>query len=184
MLTGGAGRAVLEAAGDQVAELEEQLELLPPSRFAPGSAAHVAMVDQVKRSGAGRPPGARNLATRDMVAFVRRVFGDPFLESARELLHTPASLAAELDCSKLEAFDRLERIRADLRPFMYARLAPIDGAGRPVAPAFTMVFGAAAPASSSSPDRPPWLEDFEQSQGLTLDQAPVSHDAVSHGDGK
>jgi len=105
-------------------------------------------------------------------------------ESARELLHTPASLAAELDCSKLEAFDRLERIRADLRPFMYARLAPIDGAGRPVAPAFTMVFGAAAPASSSSPNRPPWLEDFEQSQGLTLDQAPVSHDAVSHGDGK
>lgn len=52
-----------------------------------------------------------------------------FVESARCLKHTPETLAAELECSKLEAFDALERVRHNLRQFMYPRLAPVGVAG-------------------------------------------------------
>ena len=97
----------------------------------------------------------------------------PFLESARVLLHTPATLAAELGCSKVEAFDRIERIRSDLRPFMYARLAPTDANGAAVVPAFQMFFGAGRRSPDGGADRPPWIEDFEANGAL-------SHDGQSH----
>src|SRR3990172_2633839 len=91
--------------------------------------------------GGGRPPGAQNLVTRQAREFVRRVFGDPLIESARWLLHTPETLAKELNCTIADAFDRLEGIRRDLRPFFYAKLAPTDAEGRPVVPQFAMVIG-------------------------------------------
>src|SRR5262245_32094165 len=163
MLTGEAGRAVLEELEAQAPAEAEQLELLPPTRFEAGSEEHGRMVEAVRRDRAGRPPGARNLATRDMVAFVRRTIGDPFHESARLLLHSPATLAAELGCTKLEAFDRLERIRADLRPYIYARLAPTDANGLAVPPTFVMAIGAGRSSASSSPAEAPWLEDFRRS---------------------
>src|SRR5437899_11449811 len=97
-------RAVAEAAAGAVAHEAEQLELPPATRFEPGSIEHDKMVAEVKRDRAGRPPGARNIATRDAITVVRRLFGDPMVERARVLLHTPASLARELGCSQLEAF--------------------------------------------------------------------------------
>lgn len=174
MLTGEVGKAMVEAAAAELAgDQADQLELLPATRFEPGSEAHNELVAGVARARAGRPPGARNIATRDMVAFVRRTIGDPFLESARVLLHTPATLAAELGCSKVEAFDRIERIRSDLRPFMYARLAPTDANGAAVVPAFQMFFGAGRRSPDAGADRPPWIEDFEANGAL-------SHDGQSH----
>jgi hypothetical protein len=184
MLTGEAGRAMLEELEAQAAPPAEQLELLPPTRFEVGSEEHGRLVEAVRRDRAGRPPGARNLATRDMVALVRRTIGDPFHESARILLHSPATLAAELGCTKLEAFDRLERIRSDLRPFMYARLAPIDASGNAVPPTFAMVFGSSRSSPASSSLEPPWLEDFKQNQALDGAAVPLSHDDVSHGAAK
>jgi hypothetical protein len=74
---------------------------------------HRELEERIARDRAGRPPGARNLATRDAIAFIRRVFGDPLVERARWLRHTPETLAAELQCSKLEALAR--KIRCEPR---------------------------------------------------------------------
>ena len=91
--------AIGEAAAAAAPAPDEQLELLPPTRFEPGDEQHGRMLESVKRQRAGRPPGARNLATRDAVDLVRRLFGDPLVESARWLLHS-SSLRARLPGSR------------------------------------------------------------------------------------
>jgi hypothetical protein len=88
---------------------------------------------------AGRPPGAQNKTTREMLDFIRKTLGDPMLESARWAMHTPESLALVLGCSKAEAFDRIEKLRADLRPYFYAKQAPVDSDGKAV-PGLTVSF--------------------------------------------
>lgn len=184
--------AIAEAAAAAVPGELEQLELLPPTRFEPGSEEHARMIERVRRDRAGRPPGARNLATRRVLEVVRRLFGDPVMESARQLLHTPETLAAELGCSKLEAFDRLERIRADLRTFMYARLAPVDGQGNAVAPRFELSIGGRLQGADG---RPPWdyeggpaleasAQETQQNQGLPSPANDMSHGELSHGEAK
>lgn len=178
---------IAAVAGAARAE-EEQIELLPPSRFAREDSRHGRMVESVRRDRAGRPPGARNLKTRDAIDFIRRVFGDPLLERARLALHTPESLAAELGCTKLEAFDRLDRIRADLARFIYPQLAPVDGQGNAVAPSFSMTIGARVVGVDG---KPPWLyeggpviEESQQNQALLETPGEVSHAAKSHDEDK
>jgi hypothetical protein len=175
---------------------DEQLDLLPPTRFMPGTSSYAKLVERVKRERAGRPPGARNLATREVLAFVRRLFGDPVIERARWLRHTPQTLAAELGCSKAEAFDRLDRIRADLQRLFYAPLAPVDGAGNAVPPTFNLTIGGrqaggpgrlpwdyeGGPVLDAAPDRP--AQESEQNQALLAEALAVSHGEVSHGDAK
>jgi len=151
--------AVAEVAAREHEEQGEQLvmELIPealPSRFEPGSEEHQAAVEKARRNWKGRPAGAQNLHTRDMLRYVRRIYGDPLEGSARYLLHSPETLAAELNCSKLEAFDRLEKIRSDLRAYVYAKLAPTDDKGVPVVPNFSVQIGGAGPAGG--PDSVPW----------------------------
>lgn len=184
---GAVAAAVAQAAGDGAGD--EQLELLPPSRFAEGKPYHVEMVEAVRRHGAGRPPGARNIATRDAVAFIRRVIGDPMIESARWLSHTPETLARELRCTPIEAFDRLERIRADLRRFMYAPLAPVDGHGNAVVPRFELTIGGAV---AGGPGRVPWdyeggpqlVQETQQNQALLASPPVASQTAASHENAK
>lgn len=177
-----AARAEARAGGQDPA----QLELMAPTRFHPvdDDTRHSQVQELVKRDRAGRPPGAQNRTTRDMLDFIRKTLGDPMLESARWAMHTPASLAKELGCSIAEAFDRLERIRADLRPYFYAKQAPVDADGKP-APWLTMTFGDqnARPQGLAPPDRPPWEyldvtpQETQQKQAL-----PASSDVRSHGD--
>lgn len=166
----------------------EQLALLPPTQFGEGARRHRELAERVRRDRAGRPPGARNLATRDVVEYVRKVFGDPMVESARWLGHTPQTLAAELGCTALEAFELLEGIRRDLRRFMYAPLAAVDGQGNVVPPSFTMVVGGAAQGADG---RPPWVyaggpvveQETQQNQALPAPAPEPSHAGSSH-DGK
>ncbi|KPG01798.1 hypothetical protein IP86_03030 [Rhodopseudomonas sp. AAP120] len=181
--------AVLAAAARAEARTggaEVQFDLLPPTRFHPvdHEGEHRKMAERVATNRRGRPPGAQNKTTREMLDFVRKTIGDPLLESARWLLHTPESLAAELGCDVAEAFDRLEKIRSDLRPYFYAKQAPVDAQGKPV-PGLTMMFsGQGGPqiAADGTP-RPPWLylQDLdapsEQNQRL-IDVSP----SVSNGD--
>jgi hypothetical protein len=178
--------AIVELAAEAKPAEPEQLDLsLPPTRFEPGSAAHDELVAHIKRDRIGRPRGSRNLVTRDALKLGRQVAGDPILESVRWLQHTPATLAAELGCTKLEAWDRLEKIRADLRPYYYARQAPVDGEGNAVLPSFTMVIGG---RSSAANDQPPWIYEggpaIEQNQQLSEAEPDVSHGDVSHGEPK
>lgn len=172
---------------------EEQLALLPPSRFAadgfePDAARARRSIDAVRRDRAGRPPGARNLATRQMLDFVRRVVGDPVLERARWTMLTPESLAAELGCTKLEAFDRIDRIRSELARLWYAPLAPVDGQGNAVVPSFNMLIGG-APTHQDGSARPwDYLDlkpaETQQNQGFSEGAPNVSHGDVSHDEAK
>lgn len=183
----------VRAAADRAAGAEvEQLDLMPPSRFdqidEPDQ--HTRMVEAVKRDRAGRPPGAKNKTTRDMLDFVRKTIGDPMLESARWAMHTPETLARELGCTKAEAFDRLQKIRSDLLPFFYAKQAPVDADGKPV-PGLTVEFQGQGTAriGADGHQLPPWLyqqgdptphEKSQQNQRL-IDVTPaVSHGSVSH----
>lgn len=182
----GAARAAIEALGAAVPAPEEPL-LFPPTRFDADDSRHGRMVEAVRRDRAGRPPGAQNKATKEIKDLIRRLIGDPLFERARWAAHTPESLAAELGCTKLEAFDRLDRIRNELAPYFYARLAPTDEQGRPVVP-LVMAFGGHVAAGDA---RPPWeyldppssartIENIEQI--AVLDD--MSHGAKSHGDAK
>lgn len=182
------------AAADAAPDL--QFELLPPTRttMTPGEQARVEAA--VKRDRAGRPPGAQNKATREMLDFVRSVCGDPLERRFRWAMHTPESLSIELGCTKLEAFDRLERMWADLARFFYAQRASVDDAGNAVVPRLTMVIGGqtAAVVETGGEELPPWIRhlrtidgtatETQQNQSLPASPDAVSHGHVSHSDGK
>lgn len=188
----GSVRAALADLGELAAAAPgEQLDLLaeaPPSRFAADGAelgTRRTLNQVLQARGHGRPKGAQNLATRDMREFIRRVFGDPMLETGRWALHTPETLAKELGCSLLEAFDRLQGLRECLLPYFYAKLAPVDNDGRAVVPQFAMVIG----GQIMGQERPPWMDDpdvrraieqQQQNQGVTGEPAQNSHAQNSH----
>jgi hypothetical protein len=189
MTTPSAGsQAVLDAAAAAAAERDaaEQLELLPAGVSSDHPNAARAL-ELVKRDRAGRPSGAQNKATKEIKDLCRRLFGDPMLESFRWAMHTPESLSALLGCTKLEAFDRLEEIRRDLRKFFYAPLAAIDGETGKTVPFFQLLAGG---ERAPSDQRPPWdyldvtPQETQQKQALPQSAPAVSHGDVSHGEGK
>lgn len=178
--------AVISAAAPAPAA-EVQLDLVPPSRARMTNGEAERFDAAVTHGRVGRPPGAQNKTTREMLDFIRKTLGDPMLESARWAMHTPDSLAIVLGCSKAEAFDRLEKLRADLRPYFYAKQAPVDTDGRAV-PGLTVEFhGHGGRVGADGQELPPWLRETaqsEQNQGL-IDVSPnVSHGSVSHDDSK
>ncbi|NUU41387.1 hypothetical protein [Tardiphaga robiniae] len=182
-------RAEARSAGGKV---EEQIEMLPPSRFnkVDDAGRHHRMTEAIRRDRAGRPPGAKNKTTRQMLDFIRDTIGDPMLESARMAMHTPATLAADLKCTMLEAAQLLEKIRSDLRPYFYAKQAPVDDTGKAV-PGLTVEFHGhgGARVGMDGHELPPWLRsegdptqhEKDQRNQRMLDVTPrVSHSDVSH----
>jgi len=170
--------AVAEASGEQL----ELLSLAPPSRLAAGNrrdALQAQMVEAARVRGRGRPPGAQNVATQQAKAWLVRMFGDPMIESARWLLHTPASLAAELDCTLLEAFDRQQRIREALMGFIHAKVAPVGEDGRPL-PMFQLIMGGAEGLDGGTVA--PWLNDPEVARTLELEDERNQGVSVDAGD--
>lgn len=178
-------RAIAEAAaGDELAQA--QLELLP-GRGNALAETHDEIVAAVEKRGRGRPKGSRNIATREVVDFIRRTIGDPLVESARWLLLEPAEMAKLIGCSTAEAYDRQEAVRQYLAKFMHAPLAAIDGQGNAVVPRLTMIVGGqhahvpGAPTGSA----PPWMylegdaAQHEQNQALTVAPRDVSHDEAA-----
>ncbi|WP_445493193.1 hypothetical protein [Rhodopseudomonas sp. RCAM05734] len=183
------GEIAAAAAAAKPAEAE-QLDLMPPTRSNMTPAEMERVEQAVKRDRAGRPPGAQNKTTRETLDFIRKVIGCPMIESARQLMHTPETLSIELGCTKGEAFDRLEKIRTDLRPYFFAKQAPVDTDGKPV-PGLTVEFHGqgAARIGADGAQLPPWLYQqdaptadapHEQNQRL-IDVSPsVSHGVMSH----
>lgn len=193
MTTRRAAAAMADAAAEAVSARPaeaEQLSLLAPSRFQEGGRAHARQVGRIERAGRGRPVGSQNKNNKEIKELFYRLFGDPLLESARWTLHTPESLAAELGCTKGEAFDRLERIRADLRRFFYAPMAAVDADGNVPVPQFTMVNAPGAQVGvvvgGGMPWEGPWsgydapASETQQNQALPASPTPVSHGEVSH----
>lgn len=172
--------ALAAAAAEAEKPAAEQLTMLPPSPFGLGTGRQRVMAEHIARDRRGRPAGAQNLATRDVIAFVRQVFGDPVLERARWAAHTPATLAKVLNCTELEAFDRLDKIRADLTLLIYPRLAPVDGQGNAVVPTFNMMIGGSQTGAGG--DLPPW-EYLKNLTGQVIENTPLSRPALPVSDG-
>lgn len=189
---GKAAVAEVISAGAAEPAIEQLDMLMPPTRASMTAAEERRVEASIKRDRAGRPPGARNIATRQMLDFVRKTMGDPLMERFRWAMHTPESLSIELGCTKLEAFDRIDKIRADLARYFYAQLAQVDGAGQAVAPRLTMVFpGQSAPQIGADGAKlAPWLylegvsAETQQNQPLLASPDGVSHGDVSHGEDK
>jgi len=127
-----------------------------------------------------------------MLDFVRKLCGDPLERRFRYAMHTPESLAIELGCTKLEAFDRLLKLWGELERYFYAQMAQVDGQGNAVTPRLTMVFpGQSAPAVAADGTlRPPWLyiegenAETQQNQALLASPDGVPHGHVPHGEDK
>ncbi|MBI5112882.1 MAG: hypothetical protein HZA68_13015 [Rhodovulum sp.] len=180
---GAVGAIVAAASAARPAE-PVQMELLPPGLDGLPETQRARVEPGVRAARAGRPPGAENKMTREVKDFVRQVMGDPVIERARWMLHTPESLAAVLGCTKLEAFDRLDRIRAELSRLWYAPAAPVDEDGRPV-PTLNLVVGNQVVGTAEAP--PPWVyaggpvvDQTQQNQSLSNASPAVSHGDVSH----
>jgi hypothetical protein len=176
---------ILAAAGAAAAPAVEQLDMLmPPTRTNLSKGEQARVETAIRRDRRGRPPGAENIAKREMLDFVRKVFGDPVLRRFQYAEHTPESLAIVLGCSKLEAYDRLMALWGDLQKLFYANLAQVDSSGNAVAPRLTMVFpGQSAPQiGADGVPRPPWMyiEETQQNQALLASPSGVSHGDVSH----
>lgn len=174
------GAAISAAAAAEPAA--EQLAWLPPIREGVNDTRRAAIADGVRRR--GRPPGAQNIATRQALDFIRRVFGDPLIERARWLMLSPEELASAIGCTTAEAFDRQDAIRADMARFFYAPLAAVDGQGNAVVPTFTMTIGGASAAPGGAA-RPPWVygdlvDVTPENPAKSTEAVDVSHGDVSH----
>ncbi|WP_407155187.1 hypothetical protein [Bradyrhizobium sp. STM 3557] len=184
---GAVGREIAAAAAAAAENDAAQLDMLmPPTRsnLLPGEAQRIEA--SIRKNRAGRPPGARNIATRQMVEFLRKTMGDPLMQRWRYAMFTPEALSIELGCTKLEALTFLDKLWADLSRYCYAQLAQVDGAGNAVAPRFTMVIGGqnAPQVGPNGQAQAPWLylEETPQNQALIGQPADVSHKDVSHDD--
>ncbi|EKS26507.1 hypothetical protein [Afipia felis] len=187
---------VIAAAADAAAAegSGEQLDMLmPPTRANVSVHEEERIRASIKRDRAGRPPGAKNKVTREMLEFLRNSFGDPMLWRFRYAAHTPESFAIAMNCTVLEAFDRLDKLHADLARFFYAQQAPTDAQGNAVAPRLTVVFGGqnAAQIGPNGAAQAPWLylekapqpnAETQQNQALLTTDNSGSHGAGSHGE--
>ena len=191
-----AGAAVAAAAGALDAEKRaaegSQLAMFDlPSRLEGADLAEQG-VKVARARGPGRPPGAENRSTRELREYMLARGAHPLIELMRWSLHTPETLARELDCTRLEAFDRLTAIRRELAPYFVAKMAPTDEAGN-VVPIFNLSIGGVA--GGLGPGLPPWAELMSTGERQALlgtaenrhsgaAEDPQSHDQQSHEEAK
>jgi hypothetical protein len=190
-----AGATAEQLAAERDRQAAAQLSLLAPTRLdGPRAAEQRRKIesDVARARGVGRPKGAENLATREIKAFLRSHGYDPVVARWRWLLHTPETLATELGCTKLEAFDRLDRINAEMRKLFYADAPMLDDEGKPL-PAFQLTIGGQNVAVQVNADGSkarvaPWETDPEvqanrqRNQPLTIEAGAKSQSAKSQAD--
>jgi hypothetical protein len=205
---GGRG-AVRELAAETAAAIAQadaeresrQLSLLAPTRFDGQRAAEQRRKiasDATRARGVGRPKGSENVATKELKEFLRAHGYDPVIARWRWLLHTPETLASELGCTKLEAFDRIDRINAELRKLFYADAPMLDDQGKPL-PTFSLTIGGENVAvqvnqGGQVPAQiPPWETDaevtasrrkIEAKQAVTIEAEAKSQAGKSQTSGK
>lgn len=129
--------AALQAvgAGELAGQVAEQLPLLPVTRD-PVEAAAPAPAEGAR--GPGRPAGAMNRRTKDLIDYllVGRGFQHPAVVLAETYSRPVEVLAKELSCTKLEAF-RLQQAAAEgLLPYLAPKQLAIEGGG---AGGFTLI---------------------------------------------
>ena len=164
-------------AGERAAA--EQISMFEvPTRHA-GARAEALQSAIEHRRERGRPPGAVNKSTKIFRDYLLARGVNPLQAMMQWSLHTPTSLAAELGCTRLEAFDRLMDLWGDLAPYFGAKMVPVDDLGR-AAPMMLMQFGRFGVPKEAG-GRAPWeYLESEQNQALLDVTADVSHGDVSH----
>lgn len=119
-------RSEIEAAAAALGGEDEAdqlgLALLAPEA-AVGDALNEPAAAVAVRRGRGRPPGARNRRTTEMVEFCERVLGEPLLVKAVRVVGVDTrALAKGLSCSKLEAYRLQMQVLVAALPYMHQRL--------------------------------------------------------------
>lgn len=115
----------VRAGADEAAERrrpDEQLELLQPRTRFSGARARAIRATVEREGRVGRPPGAANLATEEWRKFLFSKGVSPLVAMARYAMMPPDLLAQELGCSKLEAFDRWQRLQEALAPYLHQQM--------------------------------------------------------------
>lgn len=72
----------------------------------------------------GRPPGARNRKTVEMIEYLEKRYLSPLEGLAKTWSASTWELAIELGCSLEEAFDKQQAARIAALPFWHQRLSP------------------------------------------------------------
>jgi hypothetical protein len=114
--------AATEHQANAAAAAGNQVELFPAPTRHTGRRADALQLALRDRAGAGRPPGSGNLATKEFREFLLARGVSPLVQIMRWSMHTPTSLAAELGCTRLEAFDRLKDLWGELAPYLHQRM--------------------------------------------------------------
>ncbi|OAN50685.1 hypothetical protein A6A05_11815 [Magnetospirillum moscoviense] len=70
----------------------------------------------------GRPKGSRNRRTKEMVEYLQHRYRDPLEGAFATFSRSAADLAAELGCTKLEAFDRQAHCMALALPYVHSKM--------------------------------------------------------------
>lgn len=110
---------LLDARPDVAARAAEQLSLLPT----PAAAADLAADDEgARRSGPGRPPGSRNRRTEEWVEYLLRRYSSPLIGLFETFSRPVEQLAAELGCTKLEAFKEQRAALEAALPYVHQKL--------------------------------------------------------------
>jgi hypothetical protein len=184
-MSGDEGRAgvVAEAVKGAVGEIAragsggEQLEAFElPTRFVDERAAQQA--ERTRRP--GRPPGATNVATRQMREYLLKRGVNPLEQLMRWAVHTPESLSKELDCTLVEAFREWKALQFGLAEYLFGKAVATDDEGRAV-PLFQMFLGGHAAAIGPGA-RPPWeYGEIVENQALSASEDLPSHGTPSHG---
>ena len=176
------GEAVEAASAEVEARCAtaEQVEMFDlPTRFE-GDEAEQQRNLAARGQGSGRPAGAQNKSTAEFRRFFLETYGSPLQAMMRWMRHTPETLALELGCSKLEAFDRLTSLWKEIAPYLHGKAVPTDDKGQAV-PLVMMQFG--DQTNAAGPSRPPW-EAMVNLNGEVVDLQQLSEadDASSHDD--
>lgn len=103
-----------------------------------------------KRAGPGRPPGARNRTTRQMIDMITGRYGHPLMRLA-ELASTPIEVLADtFGCSLLEAAEFSRKCQNDLAPYVAQRLPQLHQIEQVTAGALIIQLGQTAPGGEAS----------------------------------
>jgi hypothetical protein len=188
---GAIGEAVAAASAEIAARPEPVQEpLFPLPTTLGGADAEQLQREAAERVGRGRPKGAQNLATRELREYLFARGVSPLIQMMAMSMHSPASLARELRCKRIEAARLLFDYQRELAGFLHAKAAPVDDDGKAV-PFFQMVVGGnqvtiGAPGAGERP----WdylnriAGEAQQNQTLGAPQDPGSHGGGSHGGAK
>lgn len=190
------GQALREAgaalAGERAAAKGEQIAMLPVPGSGHGARAKRLRLDAAATNRKGRAPGAVNIANKQLREYLLARGVHPLQRMMEWMLHTPASLAAELGCKKAEAFELLRKLWSDAAPYFAPKMVPTDDQGREV-PFFQMILGGQHAHLQGAPGVPVWIDpatgrpwgapqQTQQNQGVPVPAAAVSHEAKSHED--